>query len=155
MHLLLMAIDRTASLTGDLAQITVKEAKAHHAKVVVLCCVPDDGQLLPIRLSLTASESSELIHTEPAKDGQNNAEQVVRCALSHLFLAGIEAEGRVCSGDPANIITQEARQLDASMIIMGRRHLSSLNRLIQGSVSKAVLESSPCPVLIVPCCQSI
>ncbi|MSE18410.1 universal stress protein, partial [Pantoea agglomerans] len=34
------------------------------------------------------------------------------------------------------------------MIIMGRRHLSSLNRLLKGSVSASVIERAHCPVLI-------
>lgn len=153
MGVLLMAVDRTASLTGNLLHITVKEAKAHRAKVIVLCCLADDGHQLPVRFSVTAAESDDLSNVAPAKDAQNNAEQVVRCALSHFHSAVIEAEGLVCSGDAASIITHEARQLGASMIIMGRRHLSSLNRLIRGSVSKAVLESSPCPVLIATCGQ--
>lgn len=154
MGVLLMAVDRTTCLTANLLQITVKEAKAHQAKVIVLCCLPDDGDQLLVRFAVTAAESDELGNVAPAKDDQNNAEQVVRCALLHFNSAMIEAEGLVCSGDPASIITREARQLGVSMIIMGRRHLSSLNRLIQGSVSKAVLDSSPCPVLIATCAQT-
>jgi len=34
------------------------------------------------------------------------------------------------------------------MIIMGRRHLSPLNRLLKGSVSAAVIERATCPVLL-------
>jgi Universal stress protein family. len=83
-----------------------------------------------------------------AQDEQNTAEMVVRHALSPLLRAGIDARGLILAGEAAETIVAQSEALHASMIIMGRRHLSPLNRLLKGSVSAAVIERASCPVLI-------
>ncbi|HEY3366968.1 MAG TPA: universal stress protein [Symbiobacteriaceae bacterium] len=50
---------------------------------------------------------------------------------------------------PATAICDFARRLGARMIIVGTRG-ESLQKLLLGSVSRAILESAPCPVLVVP-----
>lgn len=60
-----------------------------------------------------------------------------------------ESVGRV--GDPAETIVSLARELDADLIVMGFEALQGLERLrALGSVSRAVMESSSRPVLVVP-----
>lgn len=60
-----------------------------------------------------------------------------------------ETVGRV--GDPAETIVALAREIDADLIVMGFEALQGLERLrALGSVSRAVMESSHRPVLVVP-----
>ena len=60
-----------------------------------------------------------------------------------------ESVGRV--GDPAETIVALAREIDADLIVMGFEALQGLERLrALGSVSRAVMESSHRPVLVVP-----
>lgn len=51
-------------------------------------------------------------------------------------------------GEAAEAIVAEAKAQKAAMIVMGRRQMSSFNRLLKGSCSVAVVEHAPCPVLI-------
>lgn len=53
-------------------------------------------------------------------------------------------------GRPAARILAAADDHGVDLIVMGRRGLHGLSRLLVGSVSKAVLDQSPRPVLICP-----
>ncbi|WP_455630604.1 universal stress protein [Megamonas sp.] len=53
------------------------------------------------------------------------------------------------TGDPAETITEYAKEIDADLIIMGSRGLGLVRGVLLGSVSKYVLEHTKCPVLIV------
>lgn len=47
-------------------------------------------------------------------------------------------------------IVNYAREKQIDLIIMGTRRHGALRRLLMGSVTKAVVEHAPCPVLLVP-----
>jgi nucleotide-binding universal stress UspA family protein len=51
-------------------------------------------------------------------------------------------------GDPAAELVDAARELEADLVVLGRRS-RSLRRLVLGSVSDAVLRRAPCDVLVV------
>ncbi len=53
------------------------------------------------------------------------------------------------TGDPAETITEYAKEINADLIIMGSRGLGLVRGVLLGSVSKYVLERTKCPVLIV------
>ena len=53
------------------------------------------------------------------------------------------------SGDPAHEIIEAARDVGCSLIVMGSRGLTGLDRLLTGSVARNVLLHSPTSVLIV------
>lgn len=53
------------------------------------------------------------------------------------------------TGDPAETITEYAKEINADLIIMGSRGLGLVRGVLLGSVSKYVLEHTKCPVLIV------
>jgi nucleotide-binding universal stress UspA family protein len=57
-------------------------------------------------------------------------------------------EVRVLDGRPATEIVVEAERSGADLIVMGARGLSSVQRLLLGSVSSEVVDHAPCPVLI-------
>ena len=53
-------------------------------------------------------------------------------------------------GLPGEKILQESRRLDAGMIVMGTHGHGKLYDLLMGSVSREVLQSAFCPVVMVP-----
>lgn len=53
-------------------------------------------------------------------------------------------------GDPASVIVEDARAQGVEMILIGHHRHSLLERLLSGSVARAVLERAPCPVLVIP-----
>lgn len=143
MKTLLVAVDSSVTARKVIALASV-QALALQAQVVVLCCVNASYGCGP--LEIEAGEDPGDLGL--ALDEQNTAEAVVRQALAELQRAGVTARGRVVAGEPAPTIVAEANGLQAAIIIMGRRHLSSFNRLLKGSCSAAVIERASCPVLI-------
>lgn len=68
--------------------------------------------------------------------------------LRHL--AGLPVTQRAVCGEPAAAIVREASEAAADLIVMGTHADGVMKRLVFGSVSKSVLESAPCAVLLVP-----
>jgi len=62
--------------------------------------------------------------------------------------AGVSVTTRSEGGDPAEIIVQVAREIDADLIVMGGRKRSSLGSLLFGSVSQAVILDTIRPVMM-------
>lgn len=138
MKTLLMAIDNSP-VAEKVIDLTTVEALAHNAQVVVLCCIDPAYSSCSQPIEIDAGEDPADFLA--AQDEQNTAEMVVRRALAPLLRAGVNARGMILAG-------AQSEQLKVSMIIMGRRHLSSFNRLFKGSVSASVIERAHCPVLI-------
>lgn len=146
MKTLLVAVDNSV-IARKVVSLASEQARALDAEVVVLCCV--DASYANTASGPFIIEAGE----DPgdfgcALDEQNTAEAAVRQALAELQSAGLRATGRVVAGESAETIVAQASELQAAMIIMGRRHLSSFNRLLKGSVSAAVIERASCPVLV-------
>ncbi len=68
---------------------------------------------------------------------------------SFLKNSGVEDSGVIEEGDPYREISSFSLEHNADLIVIGARGLSSLKGMLIGSVSDAVLKSSPCPVLMV------
>jgi len=145
MKTLLVAVDNSA-IARKVVALASEQALALDADVVVLCCV--DASYATTAGSYTIEAGEDPGDFGYALDEQNTAESAVRQALAELQRAGIRATGRVVAGESAETIVNQANELRAAMIIMGRRHLSSFNRLLKGSVSAAVIERASCPVLV-------
>ena len=84
-------------------------------------------------------------------------ERVTGAAGSHsleaaedlLRQAEITFEREVASGDPAHTILETGESYDCDAIILGARGRGVVRSALLGSVSQAVLHSSPVPVTIV------
>lgn len=77
-------------------------------------------------------------------------EEIVRRAVAVARQRGVEAVGtRIVQGDYAEAILELADEIDADLIVMGRRGLGVFRRLLQGSVSQKVVTHANCPVLTV------
>jgi len=70
-------------------------------------------------------------------------------ARSILGDAGVEASFVEGTGDPANVLVQEAEDSGADLIIIGTRGLNTAERWLMGSVSTKVVHHAPCDVLVV------
>ncbi len=73
----------------------------------------------------------------------------VEAAAAHAAEAGVETETEILEGDPAELILRLARLRDADLIVIGTRGLSSIARVVIGSVSTAVVHGADRPVLVV------
>jgi nucleotide-binding universal stress UspA family protein len=62
---------------------------------------------------------------------------------------GITCQAAVMQGPAYQVITEEARKAEASLIVMGSHGRTGLKRLLMGSVTERVIGFAPCPVLVV------
>lgn len=76
-----------------------------------------------------------------------------RAALASFVatqLPGLDVVQEVLCGGPAVEIARYAEDAGCDLVVMGTHADGVLKRLVFGSVSKSVLESVPCAVLLVP-----
>ncbi len=59
----------------------------------------------------------------------------------------IQTETAVIPGHPATVILEEAEKRNIDLIVLGSRGLGAVKGLLLGSVSAAVIQKAPCPVL--------
>lgn len=59
------------------------------------------------------------------------------------------AAGEICHGRPGEKISALAAEYGCDLIVMGARGQSSMEAVLVGSTTEAVLRSSPCPLMIV------
>lgn len=76
--------------------------------------------------------------------GVDQAERVVQDAASR-FKGRIEVTTSVIEGDPARALVDEAKRLDASMIVVGNLRTQGISRIL-GSVASGVMRHAPCSV---------
>jgi nucleotide-binding universal stress UspA family protein len=62
----------------------------------------------------------------------------------------MQAESMVQHGSAAHQLVEAAADWDADLIVVGSRGQSGLERLLVGSVARAVLYHAACSVLVVP-----
>ncbi len=59
------------------------------------------------------------------------------------------AHARLLTGSPVGQILCAAEEVDAGLVVVGRRGLGGVKRLLMGSVSEGVVHRARCPVLVV------
>ena len=70
--------------------------------------------------------------------------------LRQLASAGHQATGEVLVGETVDEVTKYAKKISSDLIVVGHKHLDGwAARWWSGSVSKSLIEHSPCSVLVV------
>ncbi|MCL6622669.1 MAG: universal stress protein [Syntrophobacterales bacterium] len=77
------------------------------------------------------------------------AEAIVREMLAQANAGGLPLESRVTVGVPDDAIVRTAREVGASLILLGSHGRTGFTRLLLGSVAERVIGTAPCPVLVV------
>jgi nucleotide-binding universal stress UspA family protein len=77
------------------------------------------------------------------------ATEAARAAVDLARADGVDAKSFVRNGEPVKMISQTAKDCDASLVIVGSHGWGPIRRLVSGSVSTGLLHHSPCPVLVV------
>ncbi|MFM0336584.1 universal stress protein [Paraburkholderia fungorum] len=117
------------------------------AATVHLLCVVDPSYLLP------HSDGSGITAdglTYPFAEAQTSfAQSVLATAAAQLDDRNLTVEKHLCGGNPpADVVIEQARRLNAEIIVMGHHHLSRLSRWANPSTSGDVIDRSPCVVVI-------
>lgn len=64
------------------------------------------------------------------------------------FAPGIDIKSSALSGEPADALINEAKRIDARLIVVGNKRMQGVTRLL-GSVANSVAHNAPCDVHIV------
>ena len=80
---------------------------------------------------------------------QVGAHELAR-AVADLEAAEIEVESRLVQGKPADMLMQVAKDVDATMIVVGTEGEGVITGTILGSVVLKLLQRSPLTLLVVP-----
>lgn len=85
----------------------------------------------------------------PSQEDKSRSSIIVERALTTLQGYGARATSRIASGSPYEGILSAKREVDADLIVLGRRGIGGVERLRLGSTSERVAGYADCPVLIV------
>ena len=90
------------------------------------------------------------VYDKEAEDEERRQHQATLDeGLARLVESGYRASGELVVGEAVDEIVRYARKIEADLIVVGHKHLSSwAARWWRGSVSKTLIEHSPCSVLI-------
>ena len=98
----------------------------------------------------------ELAGAEAGMDPGEEHQRILETAETDLqaylaqHLSGIPAVGRVVRGKVEDVVTDVASELAARYIVVGTRGRGALARLVLGDTVQAILQRTPCPVVVVP-----
>ena len=107
------------------------------------------GMAYPITAPATAVPAPFMI--EPAlHDERSSADEAALRAADVAGAAQIPAATALGDvGDPADAIIRAGRQHQADVVVVGSHEQSWFNRLVKGSVQRAILDEAEIPVLVV------
>lgn len=104
--------------------------------------------VMPTPLPLVGNEGiSYSAEVEAAETERYRA--VLDSGVERLRGCGLEVQGELAVGSSVDEIIKVAKRVKAELIIVGHKHLDSwAQRWWRGSVSKTLIELSPCSVLV-------
>lgn len=77
--------------------------------------------------------------------------EILRTARVRALARGAPAvEMQLGWGDPADVIIDLARRVDADLVVVGRRGRGKVASVLLGSVSHELIAFAPCAVVVVP-----
>ena len=113
-----------------------------HAKVHLLSVMPYDTTAMAFESTVLSEKDS--------KFEENRRLEILNEGVKQLKATGVDASGELLKGDAVDQIVESAQSIGADLIMLGHRHRENwLARWWGGSVPKALIEHSPCSVLVV------
>jgi nucleotide-binding universal stress UspA family protein len=100
-------------------------------------------------VSVARSPEDGRIEYAADPDPGGHSRSLLREARERLLRRQVTARYLEPVGEPAEMLVEAARELDADLIVVGRRNQNALQRLVLGSVSAKVVRRAPCDVLVV------
>lgn len=143
MGVIVVATDGSASATAALDVATAIAAQTGDRLAIITVWRALQGDYGLVHPSSAVLD--DVLDTE-----RRHAEQTLSDALEHATDAGVPAEARLATGDPAERICAFAREREARLVAMGTHGYGAVMTLLLGSVSGSVLRTCGLPVLVVP-----
>ena len=108
------------------------------------------GKLLALSV-IETNQELEAIAPQISEKAEKTAFENLKAIQARATKEGVDCDILIREGeDSYKYIVGEAVKNKSTMIIMGRRGRSGLNRLMMGSVTTRVIGHAPCNVLVVP-----
>lgn len=125
-------------------------AKASSAKVLLLHIVEEIHR--PRTLGLSEDQKEKLL--DSISDANESIKKETKKELEKKIAglkADVKSEVRIAVGDAAEIILDIIEQENVDLVVMAkRRKLKGVKKLLSlGSVSRKIVENSPCPILLI------
>lgn len=112
------------------------------AQVHLLAVVPYD--------LVAMGPESAYLNEEQTQLEEERYRRILDEGIAQLKSNQVAAVGHLCKGDPVDQMVQYAQEIAADLIVLGHKHRDHwLERWWRGSISKALIEHSPCSVLVV------
>lgn len=81
-------------------------------------------------------------------DARDHYEQSFALLRERATKAGVALQTEIEVGHPAEHIVDRAEEMDAALIVIGRRGISRFKHWMLGSISERVLRYAHCPVMV-------
>ena len=95
----------------------------------------------------SVGESPEAMETEEQTDARHHHEAVERAERS-LLRPGLRVEGFLLRGRPGSCIVDEAKAMQADLVVVGSRGHGTIATMVLGSTASEIVDHAPCPVLV-------
>ena len=144
---MLVAIDGSESADKALA-LTLDLAKLCDAEVLIIGVVPSVHSVVP---KLTPAAPPPEFYDFYVDHVKKRINAILTNALEKAEKRGLTHSISILllEGNPAERITQTARDEDIDVIVVGNRGFGGVKELLLGSVSGRVADTASCPVIIV------
>lgn len=140
---ILLPVDGSA--TGKRAGRAAADLSRMSGQPITVLSVVVDRDIMPSELMGPGK-----IHTRDIQESrQREGKATVKAAADALREQGLTVDEEILVGDPAQEIIQRTREVDAPLVVIGRRGLTGFRELVMGSVSNKVVHYAECPVLVI------
>ncbi|MEM2141084.1 universal stress protein [Nitrososphaera sp.] len=132
------------------AKYAIHLARVENAKLILMHVIEDVKQGGAI--GLQAKYGNVRLVEGFKKATTKAAEKWIEEIKSQADKAGVKTASEIVPDDGTSevgMITSYAKKNDVDLIVMGKRGQSKFRQLLVGSVTNAVLNHAPCPVLVV------
>ena len=153
---ILVAIDFSQFTDAVLAE-AVRLSSALNTKLWILHVASNESQTLVFEPTQFTGFSPDMITPGDVQLARDiSADEIKREHAELLTISsklrndGVEAQTLLLKGDPARLILEKAKELEAEMIILGSHGHGRLHKALLGSVSESIIRHAECKILIVP-----
>lgn len=101
-------------------------------------------------LAAATGASLALVHVSAGGTGAGDVQGEYLNSIPYTGSVDLEPQIFVCHGDPVDAVLQQARDYDADVIVCGSRRRGTVASWLLGSTSRALLEKTRIPLLVIP-----
>jgi nucleotide-binding universal stress UspA family protein len=123
-----------------------RRALREGAKLAQLCHA--DVFLLAVVEISSSSVVMEGAFVLPVEDQVSNYKNILAEGVERLKAMGFSPTARLGTGDPGQVITEVAHEIDANLVVVGHRPQGPLARWLFGSVGTYLVKHLRCSVLV-------